>query len=235
MKTIGTLFLAALAFTGSTNAEDFGSFKKFNNSDNFFPPAKRFYEVTVTNITRGQTFTPILAASHKQSISFFELGEPANDGIIAIAESGNVAPFQEVLDASKKKVMATSTSKGLLGPGESTSFNIAASSRFSRISLAAMLLPTNDTFVSIDSIRLPEKFFGTRTVLARAYDAGSETNDELCASIPGPQCGGEGMSSNDLGEGYVHISAGISGEAELPAMQYDWRDMVAKVTIKRVR
>ena len=29
------------------------------------------YEVTITNLTPGQTFTPILAATHRSSISFF--------------------------------------------------------------------------------------------------------------------------------------------------------------------
>ena len=31
----------------------------------------RTFEVTITNITPGQTFTPILAATHDSSIAFF--------------------------------------------------------------------------------------------------------------------------------------------------------------------
>jgi len=39
--------------------------------------------------------------------------------------------------------------------------------------------------------------------------------------------------SND-GEGYVHISSGISGKADLAADTYDWRNPTAKITISRV-
>ncbi|NIR58975.1 MAG: hypothetical protein GWO02_05365, partial [Gammaproteobacteria bacterium] len=35
------------------------------------------YEVEVTNVTRGQTFTPILLASHEAGVRVFEVGEPA--------------------------------------------------------------------------------------------------------------------------------------------------------------
>ena len=38
------------------------------------------YEVKITNLTKANQFTPILAAAHKRSISYFEVGEPALDG-----------------------------------------------------------------------------------------------------------------------------------------------------------
>ena len=45
----------------------------------------RYYDVTITNITSGQTFTPLLVATHKRSISFFEAGMPAIDELATIA------------------------------------------------------------------------------------------------------------------------------------------------------
>ena len=36
------------------------------------------YNVTITNLTRGQIFTPILVASHQQGVRFFELGDSAS-------------------------------------------------------------------------------------------------------------------------------------------------------------
>ena len=33
------------------------------------------YEITVTNLTRGQIFSPILVATHKAEVKLFELGE----------------------------------------------------------------------------------------------------------------------------------------------------------------
>ena len=53
-----------------------------------------------------------------------------------------------------------------------------------------MLIPTNDAFVGLNT-ELPHDF-ATKEVYANVYDAGSEWNDELCASIPGPaysECG----------------------------------------------
>ncbi|MFT4517998.1 MAG: hypothetical protein ACI9JM_000375 [Halioglobus sp.] len=35
------------------------------------------YEVTITNITPGQTFTPQLVLTHDRGFSLFSLGEPA--------------------------------------------------------------------------------------------------------------------------------------------------------------
>jgi len=38
--------------------------------------------------------------------------------------------------------------------------------------------------------------------------------------------------SEGLAEGFVHISRGISGEADLLASDYDWRNPVARVTVR---
>jgi len=189
------------------------------------------YKVTITNITKGQSFTPLILAAHKPSIGFFELGEEASPEIAAIAEGGDIAPLTALLEESPMVKSITNT-EGLLGPGESVEAVIETKSRFFRLSMAAMLLPTNDTFVALDAVRLP--FYGKKTVLATAYDAGSETNDELCSSIPGPQCGGAPFSPEDSGEGYVYISPGIHGIGDLETSEYDWRGKVAKVVIERM-
>ena len=96
-----------------------------------------------------------------------------------------------------------------------------------------MLLPTNDAFFAAQSISLPwhKKF---KTFYFKAYDAGSETNDELCVSIPGPQCGGEPFSPNDSGEGYIYVHSGIHGIGDLNASQYTWMNPVVKITITRL-
>ncbi len=187
------------------------------------------YRVTVTNITKNQIFTPILVAGHTSAISFFTLGQPASDEIAEIAEGGNIAPLRSVLSSSSY-VSDTGSSGGLLMPGQTAEIMVRGNYNDMRLSLAAMLLPTNDTFVAIDSIRVP--YFGSVVAYAKAYDAGSETNDELCASIPGPQCGGAPGSPDDSGEGFVHISSGIHGVGDLEPSVYDWRDVVAKVEVE---
>lgn len=189
------------------------------------------YKISITNITKGQTFTPILAATHKPRVSFFSLGEMASNELVAIAEGGNIAPLKEVLDTTHA-VGSTATSEGLLGPGETAVIMIDGGYQFKKLSLVAMLLPTNDTFVAIDRITLPRH--GKKVIYAEAYDAGSETNNELCTSIPGPLCGGEPGSPNDDGEGFVHISSGVHAIGDLESSEYDWRGSVAKITIKKM-
>lgn len=190
------------------------------------------YKVTVTNLTKGESFTPILAATHKKNINFFTPGEPASPELSTLAESGNIAPLNELLGSLPNLVKDTSSTEGLLEPGGSVSFTITGSPRFNRLSIAAMLIPTNDTFFALNTKTLPRR--GQRQFLVYAYDAGTETNDELCANIPGLPCFGLGDSLEDEGEGYVYISPGIHGEGDLARSKYDWRNPVARVVVRRV-
>lgn len=195
------------------------------------------YEVTITNLTRGQQFTPILVASHKEGVSLFEVGDPANPELATLAEEGNTGPLTALLSAMPE-VRDVASSGGLLGPGKSVTVTVGTGGAFKHISVAAMLIPTNDGFFSLNGVRGPK---GKRilTLFSPAYDAGSERNDELCASIPGPffaECGGPGTGGMPLGdeEGYVHIHAGIHGIGDLNAAERDWRNPVAKITIRRI-
>lgn len=200
-------------------------------SGSAFAKGGLMYEVTVTNITAGQAFTPIIAATHRSSASFFTLGQPASDEIEMLAEGGATMPLEELLMSVPGLTGDVVTTEGLLGPGESVSFMIEAGWRHNVLSFAAMLLPTNDTFVAVDSVRLPYRYEMT---MAKAYDAGTEINDEACANIPGPYCGGDPVSEED-GEGFVHIANGIHGIGDLAPEMFDWRNPVASVSIRRVR
>ena len=195
---------------------------------------QRGYRVSITNITGGTQFTPVLAATHTRDASFFTLGDAASDGLALLAETGDTGSLQgtlESLDAVSSASTTPGPDGGLTFAGNTVSFEIAAERRVRRLSLAAMILPTNDAFVAVDSVRLPR--YGSISVYALGYDAGSEGNDELCASIPGPLCGDDG--EGPAGEGFVHVSRGIQGIGDVPAAEYDWRNPVAKVTITRIR
>lgn len=191
------------------------------------------YSVTVTNITKAVQFTPIVSASHTRAIALFELGQPAGSPLADVAESGDITALAAVLEDSEA-VAGTAATEGLLQPGDSVTFEIMSSRRTRGFSLAAMVLPTNDTFVALDTVALPR--YGTVVYHASAYDAGTEPNDESCANIPGPFCGGEGRSPDDSNaEGFVHVANGIHGIADVPVQTYDWRGPVAEVMITRVR
>jgi hypothetical protein len=152
------------------------------------------YQVTITNAS-ATTFTPLLAVAHRASIQLFEAGAAPSDAFVGLAESDGTAGFMADLAAQSNKVGDVQSSAGLLGSGES----VVAGCRFHRLSLAAMLLPTNDSFVGLQSVALPRSRGASLTYHALVYDAGSETNDELCANIPGPQCGGAALSPEDRG------------------------------------
>jgi hypothetical protein len=196
------------------------------------------YEVTVTNITYNQQFTPLLLATHQPTIRFFTLGQPAIPQLVTLAEEGNVAPLRKLLDDSPL-VNATAAGNGLLDPGKSITFQIQGNPWRDRLSVAAMLIPTNDAFMSLNAVALPYPGWPVQTYTAVAYDAGSEVNDELCTSIPGPffaECNGSGGGARvNGGEGFVHVHRGMHGVGSFKATARDWRNPVATVSVRLLR
>jgi len=193
------------------------------------------YEVTITNITSGTVFTPIYVVSHKPGVTLFKLGEQASDELAELAEGGSFASLDTLLKADPR-VVDSADSGALLLPGEDVTVTVRAPNGKGQISLAAMMLPTNDGFIALNGVEGPRN---KKSVSYRApgYDAGSEPNDELCISIPGggPCGGGEGGSPNAGGEDYVHIHSGIHGIGDLTPSANDWRNPTASITIKRVK
>lgn len=194
--------------------------------------AKKHYKVTITNITKGVSFTPLLVATHNKDARFFTVGEPASEAVSRIAEGGDIAPLKEILDDSDD-VFSTANSEGLLAPGASVEIMLGGHRRFNKVSIAAMLLPTNDAMVALLSKKLPRR--EKVTYFLKAYDGGTETNDEFCSNIPGPACGGTPFSPEDAGEGYIYPSPAIHGEADLTREAYNWDGAVAKVVIEVVK
>ena len=80
----------------------------------------RSYEVTITNLTRDQQFTPILIATHDASV---ELGSPASAELESLAETGNTAPLTALLTGTPG-VLDVGTSSGLLAPGASVTVQV---------------------------------------------------------------------------------------------------------------
>lgn len=197
------------------------------------------YEVTIVNLTKGQTFTPQLIATHSRQVSAFTLGDPASLGLEILAEGGDTSMLAAELSTSPHAIGDLQTLPDLLGPGERVSVEVSASARHRYLTVAAMLIPTNDTFVALNGVPLPKRY---TSVTALAYDAGTEQNDQNCLNIPGPRCGGEGHSPgpNDGDEGFVYVSNGFhelpaaeSGEV-LGPLTYDWRNPIARVVVRRV-
>ncbi len=191
------------------------------------------YEVSITNITLAQSFTPQLVVTHPGNVRLFRLGNKARETLEILAEGGDTGPLTEKLAPAVDEVK---TIDGLLAPGQTTTTTVSAESGRRFLSVAAMMIPTNDTFMALNRARLPSA--GTLEFMVPAYDSGTEANDQNCANIPGPICGGVGYvgAPGEGDEGFVHISNGfhdLGGDTLSPA-QYDWRNPVARITVRRM-
>ena len=191
------------------------------------------YEVTITNLTAGESFTQPIVIVHGKSIGVFDLGQPASAELTSLAEAGDTEPLATAV-GSLPQVDAVATGEGLLGPGESATVTVNATRGFERLTVAAMLIPTNDGFYALNGVKLPDTAGDTLTYYATAYDAGTEPNDELCTHIPGPPCNGEGLSEGTDGEGFVHVHPGIHGVGDLNASERDWQNPVAQIRVHAI-
>jgi hypothetical protein len=229
------------------------------------------YEVAVTNLTHGefaqagdicrtgQIMGLFAFATHKPNFRLFELGKPVSGELAILAESGLPFLLANALAADPKVEKAFSVPAaqdfpakafdGILCAGGTLKVTVKARPGH-RLSMAAMVFPTNDAFIALDGVKLP---LTDRPIeyLSPAYDAGSESNDELCRNIPGlpdlPGCPASRDENTDpsrpdpntaggpgIGEGYAHIHSGIHGIGDLPPNLWDWRNPVARITIRRV-
>lgn len=194
------------------------------------------YEVTITNITKGQVFSPPVLVTHSRSIALFNVGEPALKELAIVAEDGMGSPLADLASSLPQVAMAQATTAPI-PPGASAEYQIKSRRGFNALSVVSMLVNSNDAFLAIDSESLPRWRGASRTYYALGFDAGSEGNNEDCAFIPGPACpmdSGNARSTDDA-EGYVYIHNGVHGIADLAPDAYDWRNPVAKITIKRTR
>ena len=131
----GSLLLTTAAFAGNNG-----------NHNGNGSPAPRTYAVTITNITHGQVFTPVLVATHTADVGFFELGAAPLPELADLAEGGATDGLQALLDSLPEFVMDTNTSgitpddNPLINPGESVTIYITGNRDYNRLSLAGMLL-----------------------------------------------------------------------------------------------
>lgn len=195
------------------------------------------YEIRITNLTRGQVFSPPVVAVHSDELQpLWTLGSPASDELALVAEDAINDPLVAKLDASPhvSEVRVIATTNGPIPPGATAVGVLSATpGKASRLSLVGMLVTTNDAFYGLNGIELPKH--GSSSHVAVAYDAGSEVNTENCAHIPGPPCGKARVRVTAGAEGFVHVHAGIHGIATLDDARFDWRNPVAHVEIRRLR
>lgn len=206
------------------------------------------YEVTITNLTSGQPFTPPVVATHRRSVIVFEVGEPASFDVKEIAENGNTAPLADALAANKKVHEVQTVSAGApppLLPGQSLTFRISADRRAKFLSFVTMLICTNDGFTGVDGLRLPKWVGESVTEYTDGYDAGTEINTEDFADIVPPCPALTNVPSSDPGtgasnpalaqNGVIEHHLGIHGGVDLLPAVHGWNDPVAKIVVTRIQ
>jgi hypothetical protein len=188
------------------------------------------YRVTVTNITRGQILGPIAVITHSDQTRLFNLGQPASLGLSHLAEEGDPSVLITQMN-NNPEVLYARTNGAVTMPGMSSHVDIVADGANPYISLAGMLVSTNDGFAAVRDLPLPAN---KASYFARVYDAGSEYNSEDCNFIPGPPCASAMSHDPAAAEGFVRIHEGIHGIGGLSPEMFDWRDAGAEVTIERL-
>jgi hypothetical protein len=189
------------------------------------------YRVTITNVTRGQIFSPALVYSSDGSAPFYELGEMASPELALLAEDGDNSALAATL-LGTQGVFDVRSGAGVLMPGDTQEVVLLGRSGQRMIGLAGMLVSTNDAFYARQNVVAPAK--GKKSFFVQAYDAGSEANTEDCMYIPGPPCGSGGMHDPQAAEGFIHVHNGVHGGGGLDPALHDWRGPVARVTIERI-
>lgn len=199
--------------------------------------------VEVTNLSNALYYTPLLVSAHNRDTHVFQVGSAASASLQAMAEGGDISGLVTDL-ASVGANNVTNPAGGLLAPGASATATIEVNKHNRYLSIAAMLLPTNDGFVGLDALRIPKKG-RSHTFYLNGYDAGTEANDEIIngggapgtPGIPADPGGNSGSGASGVTgadhNSTVHVHRGIVGGAssDLDGAVHTWMNPVAKVVI----
>lgn len=206
-------------------------------------------EVSLTNVTYGLHFTPVLVAAHTANSRLFQSGSAATPALQKMAEGGDISELADIVSAAAGNTIIN-PAKGLLSPGATTTAMLSTTGSNTLLSVTAMLLPTNDGFVGLNSWPIPTEK-GTYTLMLNAYDAGTEANNELVVAgsgavnirgipaAPGANAGsgGSGVTVEELNK-LVHIHRGSLGDDNLTGGKSDldnrvhrWLNPVARLTV----
>ncbi len=212
------------------------------------PASAAELEISVTNLTHGNYFTPLLIAAHDMDSHLFQAGEMATPALQKMAEGGDIADLDAAVMGAGGVTVAN-PAMGLLAPSAKVDSIMLDSGDMTHLSITAMVLPTNDAFVGLDAWKIPTEA-GTYTFTLNAYDAGTEANDEIIngggasgtPGIPAAPGGDGGMNATGIMDNSsnekVHIHPGVLGDtdmdggaSDLDSRVHRWLNPVARVTV----
>ena len=205
-------------------------------------------EISITNLTHGNHFTPILITAHDDTSHLFQSGEMASPALQKMAEGGDIADLAAAA-MGNNEITVENPAMGLLAAGDKTSGIMLDTQTMTHLSIVAMVLPTNDAFIGLDAWEIPTTA-GTYTLNLNAYDAGTEANDEIIngggmpgtpgiPAAPGGDGGTNGTGIMDSSSNTkVHIHPGVLGDTDTAGGMSDvdsrihrWLNPVARVVV----
>ncbi|OUS32746.1 hypothetical protein A9Q98_01040 [Thalassotalea sp. 42_200_T64] len=168
-------------------------------------PVNIVYQISVSNITHGQPMSPVTVVLHNDG-QLWSIGEPASAALELLAESGDGSDL-----LSLGMVLASGVGDGVLMPGLTQSIMVTSVDVVpSHLSLATMLVNTNDAFTGVNAMSLTNLAVGESiSMLTSSYDSGTEKNSELVTTIPGPAGGGEGFNAQRDDVDFVAMHPGV--------------------------
>ncbi|MCG8517717.1 MAG: spondin domain-containing protein [Pseudomonadales bacterium] len=225
-----TTLLAGCPFDGDSD----------NNSDT------DTFEVTITNLTAGQPFSPAAVIFHGQHWRAFTTGKPASVALETLAEGGdNASLLAEAADASQ--VYGHASGQGPIAPGASETVTITLPEAHNRdgmsVSVLTMLVNSNDGLAALNGVSLAAlEERQSLNFTALSYDSGTEANTETADTIPGPAASGgaqEGFNPvRDDVRDAVALHGGVVTQddgmtASVLRAQHRWDHPAMRVTIVR--
>ncbi len=200
------------------------------------PPMSYQFSIQVTNLTNAQPLSPIAAIAHTDGM-LWQIGEPASAALELMAEGGDNSQLLAI-DAA----LVASSSENPLPPGELITLMLTAEQLDSlKISLATMLVNTNDAFTGLNAIDVSSLAVDeSLSRISFAYDAGTEANSEAAGTIPGPADSGEGYNEmrDDIDRvamhpGVVSQDDGLTSSVLIGQHKFD--NPIARITITRTQ
>ena len=217
------------------------------------------YTVEVRNMTFAQPFSPVAVVMHEPGYQAFVDAEVASVPLEELAEGGSNVSFLEEARDSVNFLDAVSTDGPIPPKSTVTDLTLVVPELDAdnlRITVATMLINTNDAFTALNAVDISDMEVGETAVYnAPTWDSGTEANVETAATMPGPaaQAAGAGGPaagfdpSREGAEGVVHFHRGAttSANADDPSFeglsssilteQHRWDNPTMRVIVTRTR
>ncbi|MCF7502029.1 spondin domain-containing protein [Pseudoalteromonas sp. L1] len=194
------------------------------------------FTIQVSNLTAAQPLSPIAVISHTENM-LWEIGSPASTALEVMAEGGNNSDLLAVDFAT-----AVASADAPLPPGSQVTLSLSTEQLDSlKISLATMLVNTNDAFTGLNAIDVSSLAVDEAlTFTTFAYDAGTEANSEAAGTIPGPADSGEGFNEERNDVNYVAMHPGVVSQhdglsSSVLSSQHKFDNPLTQVVITRTQ